>query len=243
MIGSRTPYRVSFVGGGSDLAQFYNQEPGMVVSVAIAKYIYIFTHPYFDPSRMLVKYSQTELVENVADLKHPLVRRALQRTGLSGLDIVSIADIPGGTGLGSSSSFTVALLHALYAQRGVFVNHERLAREACEIEIEDLGAPIGKQDQYAAAYGGLNKITLLGSGDVKVEPIALTNTRREDFHQHLMIFYTGQSRDANAVLQQQNNAVKTKSSPSRDYLRAMAALVDPFVSTLVSGDLADCGRL
>jgi len=243
MIGSRTPYRVSFVGGGSDLAEFYNEEPGMVVSVAIAKYIYIFAHPYFDPSKTLVKYSQTELVENVADLKHPLVRRALQRTGLSGLDIVSIADIPGGTGLGSSSSFTVALLHALYAQRGVFVDHESLAREASEIEIEDLGAPIGKQDQYAAAYGGINKITFIKGGDVKVEPVALTAERRNLFHDHLMIFYTGQSRDANVVLQQQSNALKTKASPSREYMRGMVALVDPFVSALVGGNFADCGKL
>jgi D-glycero-alpha-D-manno-heptose-7-phosphate kinase len=214
-----------------------------VISTSIAKYVYIFVHPYLDPATTLVKYSQTEMVQDVRQIRHPLVRQALLRVGLSGLDINSIADIPGGTGLGSSSSFTVALLHALYAQRGVFVDHERLAREACEIEIEELGAPIGKQDQYAAAYGGLNKITFLGGGDVKVEPIALTNARREEFHRHLMIFYTGQSRDANSVLLEQNNAVKTPSSPTRHYLRAMAGLVDPFVAALVNGDLGDCGKL
>jgi D-glycero-alpha-D-manno-heptose-7-phosphate kinase len=242
MIGSRTPYRISFVGGGTDMKVFYDEEPGSVVSASIAKYVYIFLHPYFDPAMTLVKYSQTELVRDIADIRHPLIRQALMRMDLPGLDINSIADIPAGTGLGSSSSFTVALLHALYAQSGVFVTHERLAREACEIEINELKNPIGKQDQYAAAYGGLNKITFLTNGEVKVEPIALGTERREAFHQHLMIFYTGQSRSASELLETQSKAVSTKPQ-SRDFLRAMAALCDPFVAALVSGDLADCGKL
>jgi D-glycero-alpha-D-manno-heptose-7-phosphate kinase len=213
------------------------------VSAAISKYIYIFLHPYFDPEKFLLKYSQTELVGSKDEIRHPLIRQALKRVEVCGLDINSIADIPGGTGLGSSSSFTVALLHALYAQTGVFVTHEQLAREACEIEIDELENPIGKQDQYAAAFGGLNKITFLPTGEVNVEPIALTAARRDDFHQHLMIFNTGQSRSANDVLAEQSNAVKSKTSPSRDYLRGMAALVDPFVAALVQGDFSACGGL
>lgn len=243
MIGARSPCRISFVGGGTDMPVFYEEEPGMVVSATIAKYVYIFLHRYFDPDTFLIKYSQTEMVQKVDDIRHPIVRQALRRMTVPGLDINSIADIPAGTGLGSSSSFTVALLHALYAQSGVFVSHERLAAEACEIEINELGGPIGKQDQYAAAYGGLNKITFLPGGGVIVEPIVLTAARLSGFHDHLMMFYTGQSRSANDVLQKQSDSVAKKSSPSRDYLRSMAALVDPFVAALVGGDFTDAGRL
>jgi D-glycero-alpha-D-manno-heptose-7-phosphate kinase len=242
MIGARSPYRISFVGGGSDMPVFYDQEPGMVVSASIAKYVYIFLHAYFDPETTLVKYSRTEMVQRIADIKHPIVRAALSRMKLPGLDINSIADIPAGTGLGSSSSFTVCLLHALYAQSGVFVSHERLAAEACEIEIDELKSPIGKQDQYAAAYGGLNKFTFLPGGQVNVEPIALTGERLKLFRDHLMMFYTGQARSANDVLESQTKAVSTRPQ-SREFLRGMAGLVDPFVAALVGGDLEDCGRL
>lgn len=242
MIGSRTPYRISFVGGGSDMEVFYREEPGMVISASITKYVYIFLHPYYDPATHLIKYSQAELVHSIEEIRHPLVRQALRRVDLPGLDINSIADIPGGTGLGSSSAFTVALLHALYAQSGTFVSHERLAREACEIEIEELGGPIGKQDQYAAAFGGLNKITFFPNGDVRVEPVSLGAERHAEFTDHLMIFFTGQSRSASAVLANQSASVKS-SSQSRDYLRGMRDLVDPFVGALADGNFEDCGAL
>ena len=153
MIGTRTPFRMSFIGGGSDLKEFYSRTPGCVVSTTINKYMYIFTHPFFD-KRIQLKYSKTELVDKINDIKHPIIRETLKKFNLNGIDIDSIADIPSGTGLGSSSSYTVGLLHALYTYTEQIVSKERLAQEACEIEIEILKEPIGKQDQYAASYGG-----------------------------------------------------------------------------------------
>lgn len=242
MIGTRTPYRFSFVGGGSDLPVFFNEEPGVVVSATIAKYVYIFLHPYFDERKYLIKYSKTELVDNIDDIQHPLVRCALKRVALPGLDINAIADIPAGTGLGSSSSFTVGLLHALYAQAGKFVGKEQLAAEASHIEIVELGEPIGKQDQYAAAYGGFNKITFLPTGMVKVEPIPLSRDAIRRFRQHIMVFYTGRSRDARSVLKDQANYVASMSE-KRGYLRSMRDLTDPFLAALIASDMRNCGEI
>ena len=137
MIGNRTPFRMSFVGGGSDFKEYYSQTPGCVISTSIDKYMYIFCHPFFD-NNIQVKYSKTELVSNYNDIRHPVVRECLRKFNINGIDINSIADIPSGTGLGSSSSFTVGLLHCLYAYSNKFVSSERIAREACEIEIEKL---------------------------------------------------------------------------------------------------------
>ncbi|HET8629186.1 MAG TPA: hypothetical protein VFL91_17335, partial [Thermomicrobiales bacterium] len=159
MIIARTPLRVSFAGGGSDLAAFYRHEPGAVVGTAIDKYIYITVNAKFD-HRVRASYAVTEIVERAADLKHELIREALRAVGRDGgLEITSISDIPAeGTGLGSSSAYAVGLLHALYAHTGRHAGAERLAREACRIEIERCGKPIGKQDQYLAAYGGLQYV-------------------------------------------------------------------------------------
>src|SRR5215468_3266109 len=159
MIISRTPLRISFVGGGSDLPAFYEREPGAVVSTTINRYIYITVNPKFD-RRIRASYSQTETVDRVDELKHELIREALHTTGIdSAIEITSISDIPSrGTGLGSSSAYTVGLLNALYAHTGRLAGAERLAREACAIEIDRCGRPIGKQDQYSAAYGGLKHL-------------------------------------------------------------------------------------
>jgi D-glycero-alpha-D-manno-heptose-7-phosphate kinase len=137
MIGSRTPFRMSFIGGGSDLKEFYTRSPGSVLSTTINKYMYIFIHPFFD-NRIQVKYSKTELVERIIEIKHPIVREALRKFAIDGIDINSIADIPAGTGLGSSGSYTVGLLHALYSYTNQQVSSELLAKDACEIEIDIL---------------------------------------------------------------------------------------------------------
>jgi len=242
MIGTRTPYRLSFVGGGTDLPAFCNEEPGVVISVTIAKYVYFFLHPYHDETKHLIKYSRTELVESIEAIQHPLVRCALKRVDLPGLDINAIADIPAGTGLGSSSSFAVGLLHALYAQAGKFVSKEQLASEASHIEMVELGEPIGKQDQYAAAYGGFNKITFLPTGMVKVEPIPLGRDAIDQFRRHIMIFYTGQSRNARTVLRDQMKYL-TSMAEKRLYLRSMRDLTDPFLAALICGDMRTCGEI
>ncbi|GHV65304.1 hypothetical protein FACS1894199_05630 [Bacteroidia bacterium] len=173
MIISRTPFRISFAGGGSDLPSFYTQEPGAVLSTSIDKYMYLAIHPFFEPDKIQLKYSKTELVENFSDIKHPIFREYLSMLQIKGVDINSVSDIPAGTGLGSSSSFTVGLVNALSAYNHQYVSQEQLAATACEIEIGRLKEPIGKQDQYAAAYGGLNFIRFNCDESVEVEKIIM----------------------------------------------------------------------
>ena len=204
MIISRTPLRISFAGGGSDLPAFYRHGPGAVVSTAINKYIYITVNKKFD-NKIRASYSITEIVDSVDELKHELIREALKLVGLDGgIEITSISDIPSqGTGLGSSSTYTVGLLNALYAYAGQYVGAERLAREACQIEIERCGNPIGKQDQYIAAYGGLQYIQFNPDEDVSVNPIICRRETRARLQAELLLFYTGLTRLARDVLQEQ----------------------------------------
>lgn len=204
MIISKTPMRMSFVGGGSDLPSFYERHDGAVVSVALDKYVYVTVNDKFD-ERVRVSYSQTENVESAREVRHPIVRAALEKLGIDGgIEITSIADIPSrGTGLGSSSSFTVGLLNALRAYRNEFSSPETLASDACEIEIDILQEPIGKQDQYAAAYGGLNFIRFSGDGSVSVDPIITGKGTRQRIEENLVVFYTGITRSASDILQRQ----------------------------------------
>ncbi|MBM3845532.1 MAG: GHMP kinase [Verrucomicrobia bacterium] len=210
MIISRTPLRMSFTGGGTDIPAFYRRHGGAVVSTAIDRYVYITVNPKFD-ERVRVSYSRTEETSSAARVQHPLVREALQTTGITGgVEITSVADIPArGTGLGSSSTFTVGLLNALHAQAERHASAEQLAREACEIEIERCGEPIGKQDQYAAAYGGLNYLEFRQDGTVAVEPIICRRETLEGIQQQLLVFYTGITRSASKVLQRQSAALRS----------------------------------
>jgi D-glycero-alpha-D-manno-heptose-7-phosphate kinase len=241
MIGTRTPFRISFAGGGSDLRSFYCRQPGCVLSTSINKYMYIMIHPYFD-ERIQVKYSKTELVNSIAHIQHPIVRVALDQFSLEGVDINSIADIPAGTGLGSSCSFTVGLLHALYAYTGKFASKERLAKDACAIEIEILKDPIGKQDIYAAAYGGLNLITFYPDETVQVEPVILPRGKRATLVENLMLFYLGGSRPAGHILaEQQENIHRDKRKT--DQVARMADLARQLRESLVNGNVNDMGPI
>ncbi|MBF0602579.1 MAG: GHMP kinase [Nitrospirae bacterium] len=228
MVVTRTPFRASFVGGGSDIREYYvRQGHGAVVSAAIAHYMYVVVHPYFY-DKIRVKYSQTEDVDSIDEIRHPVVRECLRRIPLNqGVEITSFADVPAGTGLGSSSSFTVGLLHALYAFKGILVSKERLAEEACEIEIDVLKDPIGKQDQYAAAFGGLNTICFYGDGSVKVSPIFLDPSLRALMESRLALYYTGGSRLAREILgEQKANLVREKNLEAQDRLVTMAHQLD-----------------
>ena len=207
MIITRTPFRISFAGGGSDIASFYEKHGGCVVSTAINKYMYISVHPSFCKEETVLKYSKTEIVENISSIKHKYFKRILERTGVDGVELSSTADVPAGTGLGSSSSFTVGVLHALYAYQSKYVSKERLAAEACEIEITDLHNPIGKQDQYAAAYGGLNFIKFHKNGDVSVNPIMISENCRRVLEDNLMMLYTGRIHSASEILYEQKKNV------------------------------------
>jgi D-glycero-alpha-D-manno-heptose-7-phosphate kinase len=232
---------MSFIGGGSDLKEFYTRSPGSVLSTTINKYMYIFVHPFFD-NRIQVKYSKTELVDQIDDVIHPIVRESLKKFDLSGIDINSIADIPAGTGLGSSSSYTVGLLHALYGYTNQNISAETLASEASEIEIEILKEPIGKQDQYAAAYGGLNIIRFLPTGDVKIEPIEMENSLYTQLQDNLLLFYTDKTRSASDILYDQKNNLINQEKIF-DTQKKMTKLVEKAKCCLSDSDLDGFGKI
>ena len=203
---------MSFAGGGTDIDSFYKEHGGAVVSAAINKYMYVTVNRRFDDD-IRVSYSKTEIVKNVDDLEHELVRECLRMTGVDhGIEITSVSDIPKGTGLGSSSVFTVGCLNALYLYQGVQMSSAELAERACQIEIDILDAPIGKQDQYAAAFGGLNLIEFNMDGSVNRERIHLSFEDYKESDRKLMMFYTGGNRSANAILQQQKAAMPDKTA-------------------------------
>jgi len=222
MIITRTPLRISFVGGGTDLPEFYRKEPGAVVSTAIDRYMYIVVNQRFDDT-IRISYSRTEIVTDVAEIQHPIVREALKLVGITnGIEIVSIADIPAGTGLGSSSSFTVGLLNALYAYNGTLKSAEELAREACHIELDILGEPIGKQDQYIAAYGGFRYIQFNPDETVFTEPIIYDKENKNSLTQSLLLFYTGDTRQAGSILTEQK--ANMRQSGKMEFLRKIRDL-------------------
>ena len=241
MIISRTPFRISFGGGGSDLPDFYMQEQGAVVSTTIDKYIYLAIHRYFDPQKIQLKYSQTELVNNVSEISHPIFKSCLSMYQVNGIDINSIADIPAGTGLGSSSSFTVGLIHVIKAYLQQYVSQEYLAATACAIEIEQLKEPIGKQDQYAAAYGGLNLIRFNCDGSVEVEKIIMQSKTKQQLEKNLIMIYTGDIRSASAILQNQSEAIRK--ADKRQTMRTMVQQAFEFKNLLQDNRIDDFGRL
>ena len=211
MIITKTPLRVSFTGGGTDMADYYaNHGGGAVVSSAINKYIYITVNPKFD-SKIRISYSKTEIVDTVDELNHEIARVALNMAGISGgIEITSIADIPAGTGLGSSSTFTVGLLNALYTYAGKILSPAEMAERACQIEIDILGHPIGKQDQYAAAFGGMNHFAFNPDGTVTRTQIVLNESDKRRMSSKLMFFYTGITRNADNILSEQKANISDK---------------------------------
>ena len=242
MIITRTPLRISFAGGGTDLSGFYRRQRGAVLSTAINKYIYITVNRKFD-HKIRASYSVTEMVDRAADLKHELIRDALKVTGIEGgIEITSISDIPSrGTGLGSSSSYTVGLLNALYSYIGKMANAEKLAAEACRIEIEICRKPIGKQDQYIAAYGGMQFIQFNPDESVFVDPVLCERDLRERLHRHLLMLYTGITRSANDVLDEQSRNTEHNGSTVEDLVR-MRDLADQLRDCLCSGKLDGFGE-
>lgn len=207
MIITRTPFRVSFCGGGSDIESFYSKHGGCVISTSINKYMYITIHPSFQRNETVLKYSKTEIVKKIDEIEHKIFKQCLIDFNIKGVEITSIADVPQGTGLGSSSSFTVGLLHSLFAFKEIFISKEKLANEACKIEIEKLKEPIGKQDQYAAAYGGLNYYKFNSNGSVFVEPIIMKKESYKKLEENLIMFYTGNVRSASNILKEQSKNI------------------------------------
>ncbi len=227
MIISRTPLRMSFVGGGSDLPAFYRKQRGAVLSTAIDKYVYVNVNKKFD-NGIRVAYSKTEEVDSVDLVEHRLVRAGMQFLELNGgVEITTIADIPSkGTGLGSSSSFTVGLLHALNAFRGRYISMDQLGADSCKIEIEICGEPIGKQDQYAAAFGGFNLIEFCPDESVVVSPLICDPKTVKVLEENILLFYTGITRSASALLKQQSNDIANNEDKHRTLIRMVQLAYD-----------------
>ena len=244
MIIVRSPLRISLGGGGTDLPSYYREHSGFLIAAAIDKYIYITIHQTFD-QEMIIKYSKLERVKSVDDVQHPIIREALKLLDITALniEITSMADIPAGTGLGSSGSFTTALLKALHTYKRNLVPPEELAQQACEIEIERLGEPIGKQDQYIAAYGGLTCFRFLPNDEVEAWPLRMDTEALYNLEDNLLLFFTGYSRSASSILKEQDTKSKQSDQDMTSNLHFIKDLGKRSKDALERGDLREFGSL
>lgn len=240
MIITRTPFRISFAGGGSDLADFYEVSGGAVVSVTINKFTYLSMHPYFFENGYLLKYSGTENCQSLEEIRHPILREVFRIYDIHGVDFNSSADIPSGTGLGSSSSFACGLIHLCNAYNETYLPKEDIAAQACHVEIDLLKSPIGKQDQYACACGGLNFIEFNPDGTVDVEKIYLSTEGYQRLENNLLLFFTGRSRDANSILAEQKSHTRDEEKSAR--LQKMVSIARELRQELLNNNIDAMGE-
>ena len=234
MIITRTPFRISFAGGGTDLREFYSLEPGRVISTSINKYIYVVVKKQIGivEHKYRINWTKVEFKNKIDDIEHPIVREALRMFGIDfPLEITTFTDIPGSTGLGSSSAFAVGLVHALHALKGEMVTKHMIASEAAYIEVDILGRVMGKQDHYASAYGNLNVFTFTSDEVVSVEPVLYKQKAKNHIESNLMLFYLKMKRNASEILESQQRETKSKLIE----LRKMQSLVDPIREVFSSG--------
>jgi D-glycero-alpha-D-manno-heptose-7-phosphate kinase len=241
---TRSPLRISLGGGGTDLPSYYEEHSGFVIAAAIDKYVYILTHGRYAP-RILLKYSQLEEVDRIEEIRHPLIREALRVLEWDNLsiEITSMADIPAGTGLGSSGSFTTALLKALHTQKRNLIHPRDLAEQACQIEIDILKEPVGKQDQYIAAYGGITCFRFLPNGQVEAWPLKLSQRTIYDLEDHLLMFFTGYTRSAGTILKDQDDQCKKSDQSMVANLHYIKQLGRDTKDALEAGNLQRFGEL
>ena len=244
MIITRSPLRISLGGGGTDLPSYYREHGGFLVAGALDKYVYLTLHRTFVPD-LIVKYSKLERVPTAAQLEHPIIREAFALLGMDGrsLEVTSMADIPGGTGLGSSGSFTTALLKILHAANKNLISPAELAEQACHIEIDRLGEPVGKQDQYIAAVGGITAFTFHRDGRVEYRPCKISEEALFNLEDNLLLFFTGYSRSASAILQDQNDKSKQQDPAMLDHLHFTKDLGLQSLAALESDRLEEFARL
>jgi D-glycero-alpha-D-manno-heptose-7-phosphate kinase len=244
MIITRSPLRISLGGGGTDLPSYYEKHTGFLIAAAIDKYVCITLHHTFVPE-LIIKYSKLERVNSIEEIHHPIVRESLRVVGadIAGLEITSMADIPAGTGLGSSGSFTTALLKALHVQQKNLIHPRDLAEQACHIEIERLHEPIGKQDQYIAAYGGLTCFQFLPDGRVEAWPLRISAETLYNLEDNLLLFFTGYSRAASSILKEQDDRSKECDSGMVDNLHFVKELGYQSKEALEEGDLVRFAEL
>jgi D-glycero-alpha-D-manno-heptose-7-phosphate kinase len=238
MIITRSPLRISLGGGGTDLPSYYREHSGLVLAAAIDKYVYITLHETFEPG-LILKYSKLERVSAVDEVQHPIVREALKLVGIDSphLEMTSMADIPAGTGLGSSGSFTTALLKALHAHRKNLVHPQELAAQACHVEIERLKEPIGKQDQYISAYGGITCFRFLPNDQVEAQPLRLSTETLYNLEDNLLLFFTGFARSASEILKDQDTRSKQNDRDMIANLHFIKELGRDSKDALEGGDL------
>ncbi len=243
MIITRSPLRISLGGGGTDLPSYYREHTGIVLAAAIDKYVYLTIHePFVD--QIILKYSSLEKVDSVGEVTHPIIREALRLVGLdTRIEIASMSDIPAGTGLGSSGSFTTALLRGLHLLKRNFVHPQDLAEQACEIEIDRLGEPIGKQDQYIAAFGGITCFTFLPNDEVKVEPLRLPESTVHNLEDGLALFFSGYTRSASSLLKDQDSRSRRNDGSMIDNLHFVKQLGQQCREALEQDDLHRFGEL
>jgi D-glycero-alpha-D-manno-heptose-7-phosphate kinase len=244
MIIARSPLRVTLGGGGTDLPSYYEKFGGFLIAAAIDKYVYLTLHDTF-VSDLIVKYSELERVPDAKHLKHPIIREAFNLVGVGGqsLELTSMADIPAGTGLGSSGSFTTSLLKALHAHKRNLVHPAELAAQACEIELNRLKEPIGKQDQYISAYGGITCFNFLKNGQVEAWPLKVSRQSRDNLEDNLLLFFTGFSRNASAILIEQDQKSKSNDQEMIENLHFIKDLGLQSQKALEAGNLPEFARL
>jgi D-glycero-alpha-D-manno-heptose-7-phosphate kinase len=244
MIITRSPLRISLGGGGTDLPSYYKKHSGFLIAAAIDKYVYITVHQTFVPD-LIVKYSQLERVPTASELRHPIIREAMKLVGVDGqyLELTSMADIPSGTGLGSSGSFTTALLKALHTYKKNLIHPRELAEQACHVELDMLKEPIGKQDQYIAAYGGLTCFQFLPNGNVEATPLKVDSETLYNLEDNLLLFFTGYSRSAGSILKEQDQKSRTSDKEMTDNLHFVKELGYQSQEALEIGDLHKFGEL
>jgi D-glycero-alpha-D-manno-heptose-7-phosphate kinase len=241
---TRSPLRISLGGGGTDLPSYYREHCGFLIAAAIDKYVYITLHRTF-VDELIVKYSKLERVRRVQEIEHPIIREAMQMVGVDApyLEITSMADIPAGTGLGSSGSFTTALLKALHAWKMNLVHPAQLAEQACEIEIDRLGEPIGKQDQYIAAYGGITCFKFIPDGRVDAWPLKVSEETLYNLEDNLLLFFTGYSRAASSILKEQKTKTLAADKAMVENLHFVKDLGKQSQQALEDGNLKEFARL
>jgi len=238
---SRTPFRISLAGGGSDFGEYYRVNPGAVLTLAIDRYMYVTINKRFDDA-IRVSYTQTEIVSHLADLRHEIIREAMRATGVtSGVEVTTIADLPAGIGLGSSSTLTVGVLNALYAYRGKYVSSGELADEACRIEIDVLGKPIGKQDQYIAAHGGFQFVSFHPDERVTVTPMSCLPSTTSGLVNRLLLFYTGVQRASESVLEEAKERIAGRAA-TREALDDMVGLANDLRAHVAANRIRGVGE-
>jgi D-glycero-alpha-D-manno-heptose-7-phosphate kinase len=244
MIITRSPLRISLGGGGTDLPSYYREHCGFLIAAAIDKYVYITLHQTF-VAELIIKYSKLERVLTVDEVEHPIIRESLKMVGIEApsLEITSMADIPAGSGLGSSGSFTTALLKAFHALKKNLVHPAELAEQACQIEIERLGEPIGKQDQYIAAFGGITCFKFMPDGRVQAWPLNISEETLFNLEDRLLLFFTGYSRSASTILKEQDEKTKKSDKSMIENLHFIKDLAKQSQRALEQGDLTEFARL